>query len=314
MASIPREIQKKHNKLLVDLCDYIHIEDRWYTNFITFLRNADLPPGQLSHVENEPAKLFQLMEQKGKLKVGDYGVLEEAFENSGNEEALSLVRRLGCEITKQIKEQGPTTSSVAEKTAQKNDKSPNKRKRTAAQETILERDNSPNKQRKIEPRDDKDIPREDYYDRENKRGYLLILNFTKDREGTELDVSNLKKFFEKTLNFDVDDPREDRQSDFSLSELNKVLEQARNLLNFRAKKLYCFFCAILSHGDETWFTESTLTILNDGAITRLNPVDGTLSTIDLTLLDQSDPMGSDHFPIIATLQMAVQFKSNNKIP
>ena len=34
---------------------------------------------------------------------------------------------------------------------------------------------------------------------------------------------------------------------------------------------------------ETMATESTLTILNDGAKTRLNPVDGTLFAMDLTL-------------------------------
>ncbi|KAK3576033.1 hypothetical protein CHS0354_005186 [Potamilus streckersoni] len=130
MASIPREIIQKHNKLLVDLCDHINIKDQDYANFITALRNADLPPGRLSRVENEPAKLFQLMQQKGKLKVGDYKVLEEALENSDNKEALELVRKLGSEITQQMKVQGLSTI-VAEGTVQERNETPNKQMKTA---------------------------------------------------------------------------------------------------------------------------------------------------------------------------------------
>ncbi|KAL3871867.1 hypothetical protein ACJMK2_039839 [Sinanodonta woodiana] len=231
MESNHEEIsKKKHNKLLIELNDYINITDQGYKNFITFLRNTYLPPGALSRVENEPCKLFQLMEQKGLLRVGDYKVLEEALGASGNNEASALVRRLGSEVIQHVTGQGLTTIAT-EETAQESVESSTKRVKPDRKDSIGE-------------------PEILYYDRENKEGFLLILNFTKGREGTEFDVTNLKKFFKDTLKFHVVDPRQDRANDFSLSELNGILEKTRSDLNDQAKKYYCFFCAILSHGNE----------------------------------------------------------------
>ncbi|KAL3871851.1 hypothetical protein ACJMK2_039823 [Sinanodonta woodiana] len=230
MESIPRDIVEKHNQLLVDLCENMDIDDPGYKQFIMYLKNTDLPPGRLARVQRDPTDLFDLMNQKGKLKVGDYSVLERALEKSGLNVLLDIVRIKGQEITKLLQRESPNTN----------------------EDTTCKRDDSSNRAIQsvfTEAKDDGMRARNEY-DRAKKKGLLLILNFTEERKGTHLDVSALKKFFEDTLKFDVEDPRQDKDTDLTLSEFDEVLEHAKSLLNLQAKKYYCFFCAVLSHGNE----------------------------------------------------------------
>ncbi|KAK3610881.1 hypothetical protein CHS0354_009748 [Potamilus streckersoni] len=229
MASIPKDIVEKHNQLLVDLCENMDIDDAGYKQFIMYLKNTDLPPGRLARVQRDPTDLFELMNQKGKLKVGDYSVLEKALEKSGLNVLLDIVRVKGRHITKLLQSQSPTANVM--------------------EETTREGDDSPHKTITSEAKDDGNWSG-NVYDRGRKKGLLLILNFTEEREGTHLDVSALKTFFEDTLKFDVEDPRQDKENDLTLSELDEALEHAKSLLNLQAKKYYCFFCAVLSHGNE----------------------------------------------------------------
>lgn len=88
-----------------------------------------------------------------------------------------------------------------------------------------------------------------YYETNNKKGYLLVLNFRDRREGTDEDVKKIKQFFTKCLKFDMDDPRSEAQADLSTNELMDCLEKTQTKLN-TSKEYYCFTCIILSHGNE----------------------------------------------------------------
>ena len=88
-----------------------------------------------------------------------------------------------------------------------------------------------------------------YYDTEGKKGYLLILNSTNNRKNTDVDVANLKEFFEDRLRFHTFDPR---AQDLTTEKLTSCLEEAKTALSGELSSMYyCFVCIILSHGDES---------------------------------------------------------------
>jgi hypothetical protein len=71
----------------------------------------------------------------------------------------------------------------------------------------------------------------------------------------------------------------------------------------------------------TWVENTGLVLLNDGSPTRLNKAQGTLSCIDLTLASPkisaslawgvvNDTMGSDHFPLIISLNAKINEDQN----
>ena len=91
-----------------------------------------------------------------------------------------------------------------------------------------------------------------YYETEGKKGYLLILNSTNNRKNTDLDVANLKEFFENRLRFHTFDPRAQESDDLTTEKLTSCLESAKAALSGElSSEYYCFVCIILSHGDES---------------------------------------------------------------
>ncbi|KAL5011825.1 hypothetical protein ScPMuIL_010376 [Solemya velum] len=84
------------------------------------------------------------------------------------------------------------------------------------------------------------------YKKEDRKGFLLILDFhRKARKGNHEDVSNLQKFFEGKLGFDIW-----KESDRGKDELYRKLEGVKDYLAKSVNKYYCFFCVVMSHGDE----------------------------------------------------------------
>ncbi|KAL5012893.1 hypothetical protein ScPMuIL_011444 [Solemya velum] len=77
------------------------------------------------------------------------------------------------------------------------------------------------------------------------QGFLLILDFHgEDRKGNAKDVSAMRKFFEKTLNFEVRNWRHKSLLDLQ-NRLTTLMEEFNSTNDY-----YCFVCAIMSHGDE----------------------------------------------------------------
>ncbi|CAC5404536.1 unnamed protein product [Mytilus coruscus] len=87
------------------------------------------------------------------------------------------------------------------------------------------------------------------FDKLNKRGFLLIINFMfsdeKERKGSDEDVGNLCKFFTK-LKYDIH-----CRSDLTTQELKLYFEHVRHTyLSRDSSEYHCFICVIMSHGNE----------------------------------------------------------------
>ena len=114
--------------------------------------------------------------------------------------------------------------------------------------------NEPKRRREDDKADPlyRNVDGKSYYETEGKNGYLLILNSTNNRKNTDLDVANLKEFFEDRLRFHTFDPRAQESDDLTTEKLTSCLEEAKTALSGELSSMYyCFVCIILSHGDES---------------------------------------------------------------
>ncbi|XP_052286798.1 caspase-14-like isoform X2 [Dreissena polymorpha] len=75
-------------------------------------------------------------------------------------------------------------------------------------------------------------------------GFVLLINYSHNRPGSEKDVNKLTGFFRDELGYEL----EVAQDNMTRHQLRNCLENARTKIDTR---FYCFICIVMAHGDET---------------------------------------------------------------
>ncbi|XP_052212532.1 uncharacterized protein LOC127831594 [Dreissena polymorpha] len=74
-------------------------------------------------------------------------------------------------------------------------------------------------------------------------GFVLLINYSRNRPGSEKDVTKLTGFFRDELGYEV----EVAQDNMTRHQLRCCLEDAKTKIDTR---FYCFICIVMAHGDE----------------------------------------------------------------
>ncbi|OWF40773.1 caspase-7-like [Mizuhopecten yessoensis] len=250
MATRPSsEMRQRHLKLLNALADYFDpkLNQQDYDKLMNSCR-AFLSP---MAVKNSPKLLdaLQNLEKKGTIAVGKYEELKKIVKeldvtlvdiiNEAEEDITSLKQQAAASVSvPQLKDDaGPPSSHVT------NLNVPSMSAQSGLQHQSVGSTDMPSS-----PKRRRDDTKDDYtYKDDNKRGLLVILNFTQKRAGTQSDEDELKKFFEGSLHWEVD-----IRQDLTYTKLDRYLNGLQERLGDRsyASKFYCLMVAIMSHGTE----------------------------------------------------------------
>ncbi|WAR19472.1 CASP7-like protein [Mya arenaria] len=217
-----------HTNLKTYIKDEIETNSDQYHAFVESMKGYGVPKGRLANAKTLYDK-FVLLENFGKLGVGNYDSLRDMVKSSGLDELLPKINETDNEIKKLRAVSGGSTHHTAHK--RHHDVSPGASRPPAEDDPLWTRDSDGRGR----------------YDTKGKKGYLLIVNYSDKREGSKRDVEILRAFFKDMLKFDVHEA-----SDLTLEKLEQKFSDVKKRLNDTISKdnLYCFVCAIMSHGDK----------------------------------------------------------------
>ncbi|KAH3806086.1 caspase-7-like [Dreissena polymorpha] len=245
MAEIPDTVRERHVKLKTDIvAEFVTGSDE-YNAFVEAFKAQGIPKGKLGNAKSLFDK-FTLLESSGKLAPGNYDALINIASVSNCLDIVTLIRTADADIKSMLPDcpkdiSGPSTSNGTRTNKRAAEDPPcrlgePKKNRVSSLETDEE-----------DPIRTRDLKGRSCYDYKDRRGYLLIINYTNGRNAADHDVKALKSFFRDEVHFEVDV----NDKDLSLAELNEYLEAAKNKLNgVLGKNIYCFICAIMGHGNQ----------------------------------------------------------------
>ncbi|XP_052769970.1 caspase-3-like [Mya arenaria] len=226
-----------HTNLKTYIKDEIETNSDQYHAFVESMKGYGVPKGRLANAKTLYDK-FVLLENFGKLGVGNYDSLRDMVKSSGLDELLPKINETDNEIKKLRAVSGGSTHHTAHK--RHHDVSPGASRPPEAKKSHVDAAED-------DPLWTRDSDGRGRYDTKGKKGYLLIVNYSDKREGSKRDVEILRAFFKDMLKFDVHEA-----SDLTLEKLEQKFSDVKKRLNDTISKdnLYCFVCAIMSHGDK----------------------------------------------------------------
>lgn len=205
-------VKDKHHKMITTLSDHIggSIDSEEFKQLKNRFK-AVLSPLEIKNATNI-MEISEALEKRGYIEPGKYDYLKEVLKSFN----VRLVKDIIEPVEEDIK------------------------KMKSTKESQLRSDTG----NELENTSDLEKPR---YDIEpNQKGFMLIINFKKDREGSENDVKTVKDFFEDTLKFRVE-----VEQDLTLDNLKTELKGAKEQISGELrKKYYCFILVIMGHGNE----------------------------------------------------------------
>ncbi|XP_052768739.1 caspase-3-like [Mya arenaria] len=225
-----------HTNLKTYIKDEIETGSDQYHAFVESMKGYGVPKGRLANAKSLYDK-FVLLENVGKLGVGNYDSLRQMVKSSGLDELLPKINETDNEIKKLRADSGESTGHIARK-RQHDHSTGDARLPEAKQSRVDAAEDDP-----LWTRDSEGRGR---YDTRGKKGYLLIVNYSDNRKGSTRDVEILQSFF-REVDFEVDEA-----SNLTLRELEQRFTDVKQRLNDTIAKdnLYCFVCAIMGHGNK----------------------------------------------------------------
>ncbi|VDI38397.1 caspase 7 [Mytilus galloprovincialis] len=234
---VPKEALDKHAYLTTQLSNYIDssIDKDQYEQLLNRLKSV-LTPKDRNNAKTI-MHILESMEKKSFIAPGKYADLKKILSEFDERIARDVIEPIEEEINDILAKNSKSTKiqpelrgggDIAVASSYTDEQPPNKKRKTS-QIAI------PDSAKYV-------------YANSGQKGLMLILNFSRDREGSTDDVEKLKSFFEDKFKFEIE----------TLSDLKKEVLQ-KELTEFRdeylnssrhAKKYYCFVCVIMSHGNE----------------------------------------------------------------
>lgn len=238
MPAIPKEAFDKHAYLTTELSNYIgrSIDKDQYEQLINRLKSVLTPKDRQN--ANTIMDILESMEKKSYIAPGKYADLKKILNEFDERIVRDVIEPIEEEIiaifeknsTNAALPLGQSDSSNKEAIASSStDKQPPKKKRKISEVAI------PDSAKYV-------------YANSGQKGLMLILNFSRNREGSTDDVEKLTTFFGGKFDFEIEN-----QPDLKKEDLQKELTGFRDeYLNSprHSKKYYCFVCVIMSHGNE----------------------------------------------------------------
>ena len=225
MAGID-SIKDKHYKMITTLSDYIgeSIDLEEFKKLKNRFK-AMLTPLEIKNATNI-MEISDALEKKGHIAPGEYNCLKEVL-NSFN---VSLVKNIIEPVEEEIKKLKSAKESQF---------------RSDTGNDVLENGPTPSKTSHVVMKTS-DLEKPKYDIEPGQQGFMLIINFKKDREGSENDVETVKNFFEDTLKFKVE-----VEQDLTLDNLKIELKGAKERVSGECRgKYYCFILVIMGHGNK----------------------------------------------------------------
>ncbi|CAC5371026.1 unnamed protein product [Mytilus coruscus] len=224
MPAIPKEAFDKHAYLTTELSNYIgrSIDKDQYEQLINRLKSVLTPKDRQN--ANTIMDILESMEKKSYIAPGKYADLKKILNEFDERIVRDVIEPIEEEIiaifeknsTNAALPLGQSDSSNKEAIASSStDKQPPKKKRKISEVAI------PDSAKYV-------------YANSGQKGLMLILNFSRNREGSTDDVEKLTTFSEA----------KDLQK-----ELTGIRDEYLNSPR-HSKKYYCFVCVIMSHGNE----------------------------------------------------------------
>ncbi|KAK3087263.1 hypothetical protein FSP39_003810 [Pinctada imbricata] len=208
MPKFSPKVKDKHNEIMTSLYDYINKAAEEH-DYVKFKNRlkSRLPPLYIKLGENVTDYIDHL-EKKGKIFPGNYKELKDILD--GIDTRIVQLLEDGEEEIQQLISQEDNVSST----------------------TVS---------------DARPVSLETYPKEANQTGLIIIINFTKDREGSEQDGYKLESFFREVLGYVVK-RKEDMTREGLLASLKEETSKLNDLTN--RQKYHSIMVVVMSHGDK----------------------------------------------------------------
>uniref|UniRef100_A0A194AP64 Putative caspase-3 n=1 Tax=Pinctada fucata TaxID=50426 RepID=A0A194AP64_PINFU len=235
MPKFSPKVKDKHNEIMTSLYDYINkaAEEHDYVKFKNRLKSR-LPPLYIKLGENVTDYIDHL-EKKGKIFPGNYKELKDILD--GIDTRIVQLLEDGEEEIQQLISQEDNVSSTTVSDARPDilykRSSDNIGQSSSGATTTTAKKSK--------------ISLETYPKEANQTGLIIIINFTKDREGSEQDGYKLESFFREVLGYVVK-RKEDMTREGLLASLKEDTSKLNDLTN--RQKYHSIMVVVMSHGDK----------------------------------------------------------------